>query len=556
MQGFCNSADQKDKGKKDVKGCKKNKDNKNLAKKTVCMYNYMEALLSKQTHYDFGMRALNTNLKCEGSFRLSNPTASDSKLICQAIYETTITKLVTEDKHIFEELLKGIFTKMAEHQEPDSDALLDSIGQAILQRHLQLNEYQVPKIVQLLSMEESRHGNMLVGKTLSGKTIAWKLIIDVLNLIAEKNKSDPKKLYYKPKVINSKSMTIDNLFGYFEKGLIQSEKMMPIRIWHEGVFAVVLREACEESLSGLKKEDIKPKDASDDNLQKKMQNVKKEGSTTDAVKKEGIKVWVILDGPVDLQWMESLNSLLDDNKMLTLSNGDRVRLTKNVNIFFEVDNLEGATPSIISRTGMMYFDGAMLGYMMIYDSWLLTVKDERIRKYLEELGSKYITKIFNFAASRCKAIISLPQINIINSFCSLLESQIPANPDADYLSVLEKQFIFSLVWAVGGVLDDQSRKDIDSALRDIESILPQGGTVYDFFVSVEKNEWVSWQDKVIDIKFDKEEVNRVNFMSVQIQITENLRLRQICSSLMQQSKNILLVQQETAKPHLLESSQR
>jgi dynein heavy chain len=75
-------------------------------------------------------------------------------------------------------------------------------------------------------------------------------------------------------------------------------------------------------------------------------------------KSESLPAWqfMILDGPVDNFWVENLNSVLDDSKVLCLASGERINLTTNTRLIFEVDSLAHTSPATVSRCAMVYFE--------------------------------------------------------------------------------------------------------------------------------------------------------------------------------------------------------
>jgi dynein heavy chain 1 len=92
---------------------------------------------------------------------------------------------------------------------------------------------------------------------------------------------------------------------------------------------------------------------------------------------ESTKVhWIVFDGDVDPEWVENLNSLLDDNKLLTLPNGERLSLPDNVRILFEVDSLRYATQATVSRCGMIWFSDAVVTSAMTAIRYLSHLHDD------------------------------------------------------------------------------------------------------------------------------------------------------------------------------------
>jgi dynein heavy chain len=192
------------------------------------------------------MRAVKSVLNTSGRIKRDMADMDEITVIIKAIRDMNLPKFIADDVILFDNLFIDLFPD-CEEPENDNDDLQIAIEEAMLKKNLQLNENLVVKIMQLYESKVTRHGNMLVGLTMSGKTKCWEILQDALNALNEEEKerkgsnaSEYKYQAVKIELINPKSITIDELFGAFD------DQNPPQ--WTDGILSNILKRICLEKV--------------------------------------------------------------------------------------------------------------------------------------------------------------------------------------------------------------------------------------------------------------------------------------------------------------------
>ena len=89
----------------------------------------------------------------------------------------------------------------------------------------------------------------------------------------------------------------------------------------------------------------------------------------------GKDMLITLDGPIEPDWVENINSVLDDNKRLNLVTGEVIHLTDKVRVILESSELSNCSPATISRCAVIYFSKESLPLKTMWNTWLTTLPE-------------------------------------------------------------------------------------------------------------------------------------------------------------------------------------
>ncbi|EDW30258.1 GL17926 [Drosophila persimilis] len=316
-----------------------------LACKIVPFFKLCDEQLSNQSHYDFGLRALKSVLISAGNVKRDRimkikeqmrqrgdenideasvaENLPEQEILIQSVCETMVPKLVAEDIPLLFSLLSDVFPNVG-YTRAEMKGLKEEIRKVCQEDYLVCGEGDeqgaawMEKVLQLYQISNLNHGLMMVGPSGSGKSTAWRTLLKALERF--------EGVEGVAHVIDPKAISKEALYGVLDPNT---------REWTDGLFTHILRKIIDNVRGEINK-----------------------------------RQWIIFDGDVDPEWVENLNSVLDDNKLLTLPNGERLSLPPNVRVMFEVQDLKFATLATVSRCGMVWFSEDVLSTEMIFENYL------------------------------------------------------------------------------------------------------------------------------------------------------------------------------------------
>jgi len=215
------------------------------------------------------MRAIKSVLNVAGAFKRADRSLSEQAVLMRSLRDTNVAKIEGDDLKIFMGLLGDLFPGIDVPRARDYElegTLVDVMEKDYGYTHDPAG-YLLLKITQLVELLAIRHCVFLMGNPGSYKSAMWKILKNAKTRSGDKTTA----VDFSPKAI-----TTNELYGFVN---------MQTREWKDGILSKTMRDL---------------------------------GQIPDSFPK-----WILLDGDLDANWIESMNSVMDDNRLLTLPSNER-----------------------------------------------------------------------------------------------------------------------------------------------------------------------------------------------------------------------------------------
>ncbi|GAB5365644.1 hypothetical protein AAMO2058_001075600 [Amorphochlora amoebiformis] len=343
---------------------------KDLGHKLVEVYQLSRQLLSSQKHYDWGLRSLKTVLSYGGNLIQRERKAGrkvdwqvEAKLLVGAACINTLSKLTYADSVRFNNLIQDVFSGL-KVEDVVNEELKKTILASLEEMKLEVNKSQIKKILQLYASLNQRMGCVIVSPSGCGKSVVWRVLKHAMAKMGQKVVTH---------IMNPKALERAKLLGEMDQDT---------REWQDGVLTASARQVMKEPPE--------------------------------------VKSWILCDGDIDPEWVESLNSVLDDNKLLTMPNGERIQFGSNVNFIFESHDLQFASPATISRMGMILLSEEDVDVKALVSSWV-SKRDKGLQpKFTAWMNAIFYSALDWVLGMNC-LVVKMSKMGLVNAAFSQVE---------------------------------------------------------------------------------------------------------------------------------------
>ena len=449
-----------------------------IARKFITLYSLSKDLLSKQKHYDWGLRAIKSLLRQAGGLKrqAGNEEKSEEFIISKALFDfnneiDNEIDLATEFKTAADD---KFYSKISYQKDPS----------------FTLKTRQLDEILMV------RHCMFILGAPGSGKTAVWKTLFHRAKDISKLDCAYDK---LSPKAINT-----DELLGSFDKN----------KVWRYGILSSIMKKMCKN----------------------------------DAPFRPSMKLkWIILDGDIDPDWIESLNTVMDDNKVLTLNNGDRFPLDEHMRLIFEISNLRNATLATVSRGGVLFINDSDIGIRPFFEKWIANRYSSETHEMTRSVLNVMFKETFEKFRNEKKDCFIAPQVdmNLVQNICVIFQNLIIENeklikdyPEDEKRRCIEGIYLFSFMWGVGGPMTN--RNEISSLVKNSAPSklrFPDQGSVFDYYWDAKTLSWLNWDANLPETSISENAL----FENIIIPNVELMRLSKIVEINCLEEKPVLFI---------------
>ena len=271
--------------------------------------------------------------------------------------------------------------------------------------------------------------------------------------------------------------------------------------------------------------------------------------------------WVVLDGDIDAEWIESMNTVMDDNKVLTLVSNERIPLTASMRLLLEISHMRNASPATASRGGVLYLNESDVGWRPYVQTWVdeseLVAADQggagSMKLLLEQLFEQFVPETLDWLRkNKCLHVTPLMDFAMVETLCSLFGGIVSCvalpkeenEKDALRLTI-EACYQQAAVWAFGGALTADKATDHRKQFSDwwrsewskSPVKFPDEGLVFDYTFDGERRKMAHWRERIPSYSHIRE----LPISSVVVPTMDTTRLSFLIELLMLCQKPLMLV---------------